>query len=79
MASYIYNGDADLVFPTLFDANGNVLVVKPGDTFDGPDGLSADGVSVATANIGSKAKASASPDVTPNVASTPDTSSESSN
>lgn len=70
MASYIYSGAGDLTFPTLRDADGNVLVVKTGDTFEGPDGLTADGVALATASIG-KGKSSATPapvtDATPDV------------
>ena len=72
MASYTYNGANDLVFPFLFDANGDVLVVKTGDTFEGPDGLTADGVIVATANIG-KGKSVATPAPVAD-APTPDTS-----
>lgn len=43
MASYKNNG-GELVFPALFDANGDVLVVKAGASFVGPDGLVIDGV-----------------------------------
>lgn len=47
MATYIYNGEQELVFPTLG------LIVNKGDQFDGPDGLVIAGVSIAT---GKKAK-----------------------
>lgn len=77
MATFTYNGVADLVFPTLRDADGNVLVVKTGDTFEGPDDLVADGVSAATANIG-KGKSNVTPAPAPSDAvsdaKTPDTS-----
>lgn len=39
MARYVYNGEIDHVFPTLG------LTVKQGDSFDGPDGLVAQGLS----------------------------------
>jgi hypothetical protein len=39
MARYVYNGETDHVFPTLG------LTVKQGDSFDGPDGLVAQGLS----------------------------------
>jgi hypothetical protein len=41
MARYTYNGEVDMVFPTLG------LVAKQGDSFDGPDGLTAPGLSSA--------------------------------
>lgn len=40
MAKYQYNGDAERSFPTLG------VTVKKGDTFDGPEGLIAPGVSL---------------------------------
>lgn len=43
MATYKNNG-GELVFPTLTDGDGNVLVVAPGSTFEAPDGLTVDGV-----------------------------------
>ena len=43
MASYKNNG-GELVFPTLFDSLGNVLVVDSGASFEAPDGLVIDGV-----------------------------------
>ncbi len=43
MARYTYNGEVDLVFPTLG------LVAKQGDSFDGPDGLTAPGLSLSSA------------------------------
>jgi len=42
MATYIYNGSDEREFPTL------VLTVKPGDTFDAPDGLDVTDVSLAS-------------------------------
>jgi hypothetical protein len=45
MASYKNNG-GDLVFPTLMDADGNVLTVLSGETFEAPDGLTVAGVEV---------------------------------
>jgi hypothetical protein len=42
MATYIYNGSDEREFPTL------VLTVKPGDTFDAPDGLDVADVSLAS-------------------------------
>lgn len=42
MATYTYNGDQELVLPTLG------LTVKKGDTFEGPEGLNIAGVSKAT-------------------------------
>lgn len=38
MASYTYEGEQELVFPTLG------LTVKPGDTFEAPEGLNVPGV-----------------------------------
>lgn len=46
MATYEYKGDSVLEFPTLG------LVVKSGDQFDGPDGITALGVSVVTGKSG---------------------------
>jgi hypothetical protein len=43
MATYKNNG-AELVFPTLTDPDGNVLVVAPGATFEAPDKLDVAGV-----------------------------------
>lgn len=40
MAKYQYNGDAERSFPTLG------VTVKKGDTFEGPEGLVAPGVSL---------------------------------
>lgn len=47
MATYIYNGEQEIVLPTLG------LTLKKGDQFDAPDGLVIAGVSIAT---GKKAK-----------------------
>lgn len=47
MANYINKG-SDLVFPTLTDADGNVLLVLNGDTFTAPDGLVVDGIEIAS-------------------------------
>jgi hypothetical protein len=66
MASYTYTGDVVLEFPTL------VLTVKPGDTFDAPDGFVAANVAPAT---GKKAAPAAAP-VTP-IPSSPSASSDS--
>lgn len=46
MATYEYNGDADLEFPTLG------ITVKKGDQFEGPDGITASGVSVVAGKAG---------------------------
>ena len=43
MARYTYNGEVEMVFPTLG------LVAKQGDSFDGPDGLTAPGLSLSSA------------------------------
>jgi hypothetical protein len=43
MATY-KNLGGELVFPTLTDSKGDVLVVAPGDTFEAPAGLLVDGV-----------------------------------
>jgi len=43
MASYTYEGEQELVFPTLG------LTVKTGDTFEGPEGLTIAGVVPAAA------------------------------
>jgi hypothetical protein len=48
MATYKYDGADTLVFPSLFDANGAVLVVNQGDKFDAPDGIVGNGISVAS-------------------------------
>ena len=42
MARYTYNGEVEMVFPTLG------LVAKQGDSFDGPDGLTAPGLSLSS-------------------------------
>ena len=42
MARYIYNGDEDRTFPSLG------ITVKKGDSFDGPEGLRARGLSLAS-------------------------------
>lgn len=39
MATYKNITAAAVTFPTLKDADGNVLVVEAGGTFEGPDGL----------------------------------------
>jgi len=52
MATYIYKGENALTFPTLKDADGNVLVVSKGDVFDAPEGLVADGVETSSAKLG---------------------------
>jgi len=56
MATYIYNGSEEREFPTL------VLTVKPGDTFDAPDGLDVPDVSLASAK---KATPAVTPVATP--------------
>ena len=43
MASYINKGGV-IEFPSLQDSNGNVLVVKSGETFEAPEGLNVDGI-----------------------------------
>jgi hypothetical protein len=43
MATYKNNG-GELILPTLFDGDGNVLTVPAGGTFDAPDGLQILGV-----------------------------------
>lgn len=48
MATYTYNGEHEIVLPTLG------LTLNKGDQFDGPDGLVIAGVSIAT---GKKSKA----------------------
>jgi hypothetical protein len=40
MARYIYNGDEDRIFPSLG------ITVKKGESFDGPEGLRARGLSL---------------------------------
>ena len=42
MAKYQYNGDVERSFPTLG------VTVKKGDTFEGPEGLTAPGLSLAS-------------------------------
>jgi len=42
MAKYKYDGESELYF------SGLGLTVQPGDTFEGPDGLSAFGLTVVT-------------------------------
>ena len=42
MARYTYNGDEDRAFPSLG------ITVKKGDSFDGPEGLRARGLSLAS-------------------------------
>ena len=46
MATYEYNGDDVLEFPTLG------ITVKKGDQFEGPDGITASGVSVVAGKSG---------------------------
>ena len=48
MATYINKG-GEVVFPTLFDADGNVLLVRNGATFTGPDGITVDGIEIVPA------------------------------
>ena len=43
MATY-KNLGGELVFPTLTDSKGNVLVVASGDTFEAPAGLTVAGI-----------------------------------
>jgi hypothetical protein len=45
MASYKYTGEVAIELPSL------VLTVKPGDTFDGPDGLNADNIIPVTKKV----------------------------
>lgn len=42
MPKYEYNGEVELVFPTLG------ITAKKGDSFDGPEGLTAQGLSLAS-------------------------------
>jgi hypothetical protein len=44
MATYKNTNEYELTFPSLQDADGNVLVVEAGGTFDGPDGLTNAGI-----------------------------------
>lgn len=44
MPKYEYNGDSELVFPTLG------ITANKGDSFDGPDGLKAQGLSIASSS-----------------------------
>jgi hypothetical protein len=55
MADYVNNG-GDVIFPALFDADGNVLLVRNGATFTAPDGLIANGIEVVTATPTAKSK-----------------------
>ena len=52
MAKYVFKGEGSLTFPTLKDADGNVLVVNKGDVFEAPTGLVADGVETSDAKLG---------------------------
>jgi len=54
MATYRYDGEQELVFPTLG------VVVSNGDTFDGPDGLTLD--KVVLADVKKKATPVATPE-----------------
>ena len=42
MPRYEYNGEIEMVFPTLG------ITAKKGDSFDGPEGLMAQGLSIAS-------------------------------
>ena len=44
MPRYEYNGESELVFPTLG------ITANKGDSFDGPDGLKAQGLSIASSS-----------------------------
>jgi len=55
MAKYVFKGEGSLTFPTLKDADGNVLVVSKGDVFEAPAGLVVDGVETTDAKL-SKSK-----------------------
>lgn len=69
MPKYLYNGDIERSFPTLG------IIAKKGDSFDGPDGLTAPGLSIVSSgktapavapikeNIKSTANPSASSDI----------------
>jgi len=46
MATYEYNGDTTLEFPTLG------IVANKGDQFEGPDGITAPGLSVVAGKTG---------------------------
>jgi hypothetical protein len=46
MATYKYDGADTLIFPSLLDDIGAVLVVNAGDKFDAPDGIVGNGISV---------------------------------
>jgi hypothetical protein len=48
MATYKNITAAAVIFPTLKDANGNVLVVEAGATFEGPDGLTNSEIQLST-------------------------------
>jgi hypothetical protein len=66
MATYKNNGEQTLIFPSLLDADGNVLVVEAGQSFDGPDDLSAVGVSLAgSKSVKSAPVADVAPDAAP--------------
>lgn len=52
MAKYVFKGEGSLTFPTLKNADGNVLVVSKGDVFEAPTGLVADGVETSDAKLG---------------------------
>ena len=49
MATYIFSGENETVFPSLG------VTVNYGDTFEAPDGLIAEGVAVSTKSTKSKA------------------------
>jgi len=48
MATYKNITAAAVTFPTLKDADGNVLVVEAGATFEGPDGLTNSEIQLST-------------------------------
>ena len=52
MAIYVNNTASAVTFPSLTDADGNVLVAEAGATFEAPDGLIVDGISSAPAKKG---------------------------
>jgi len=70
MATYKNITAAAVTFPTLKDADGNVLVVEAGATFDGPDGLTN-----AEVELTSKATAKSTP-ATLDLTDTTDTTKE---
>lgn len=51
MAKYEYNGEGELVLPTLG------VTVKKGDVFDGPEGLTVAGVAPVSGKASSKVSA----------------------